>query len=41
MTTDDGKALRLDSRASLDLPLNFVGLDTYAVGLLLFYGLAL
>jgi hypothetical protein len=40
VTTDDGKALRLDSRSSLDLPLNFVGLDTYAVGLVLFYAAA-
>jgi hypothetical protein len=30
VTTDDGKVLRLDSRASLDLPID-VGLDSYAL----------
>ncbi len=34
VTTDDGKGLRLDSRSSLQLPLDFTGVDSYTVLLL-------
>ena len=36
VTTDDGKTLRLETRASLSLPVDVTGLDTYAV--FLFFG---
>jgi hypothetical protein len=32
VTTDDGKALRLETRASLQLPFDVTGIDTYALG---------
>jgi hypothetical protein len=31
VTTDNGKVLRMESRSSLDLPLDLAGIDTYAV----------
>ncbi|MFL5342331.1 MAG: hypothetical protein ACJ8F7_19460, partial [Gemmataceae bacterium] len=37
VTTDDGKGLRLDSRSSLDLPLDFTGIDSYSVLILGFF----
>ncbi len=36
VTTDDGKTLRVETRASLSLPVDVTGLDTYAV--FLFFG---
>jgi hypothetical protein len=41
VTTDDGKALRLDSRASLQLPLDLPGLDIYTLGVLAAFGFGL
>jgi hypothetical protein len=38
VTTDDGKRLRQDSRASLDLPLDLIGFDSYTVLLLGAFG---
>jgi hypothetical protein len=35
VTTDDGKSLRQETRASLDLPLDILGLDSYTVLILL------
>jgi hypothetical protein len=35
VTTDDGKVLRVETRASLALPIELTGLDTYAILLLL------
>jgi hypothetical protein len=37
VTTDDGKVLRLDSRTSLQLPLDLAGLDSYTLLALGFY----
>jgi hypothetical protein len=38
VATDDGKTVRLESRASLSLPLDLGGIDTY--GLLIFFSIA-
>src|SRR5207253_140192 len=37
VTTDDGKVLRLDSRSSLQLPLDLTGIDSYSVLILAFF----
>jgi hypothetical protein len=38
VTTDDGKVLRLDSRSSLQLPIDLTGIDSYTLLLLAAFG---